>query len=339
MGRKKIVVTGGAGYIGSHVAIALWQAGYEPIIIDNFSNSEHRIIDGIKSITGQDVVLHEGDCADQDFLIKVFEKEGVVVGAMHFAAFKAVGESFDKPLEYYHNNIGSLIFLIKAMQESQCRNLVFSSSATVYGEPDELPVTELSPQKLALSPYGNTKQICEKIIEDAAKSGMPLKSIALRYFNPIGAHPSALIGELPLGMPNNLVPVITQTAAGIREKLTVFGNDYDTPDKTCVRDYIDIMDLAEAHVDTLVYLERIKEDNCFDAINVGTGQGHSVAEVLEAFQRINNVKVNFVIGKRRFGDIAKLYANVKKAELVLGWKAKYTIEESLKNAWKWQLAL
>jgi len=337
--RKKVIVTGGAGFIGSHVAVSLFEAGYKPILIDNFSNAEHQMIDGIQVITGEEPTLYEGDCTDKDFLRGVFQKEGPIFGAIHFAAYKAVGESVEKPLKYYRNNISSLVTLIDVMVSSGCRHLVFSSSATVYGDIKTLPVTELSPRKIAQSPYGNTKKICEEIMEDVFKSGAPLKSIALRYFNPIGAHPSAHIGELPLGVPNNLIPFVTQTAAEIREQLTVFGDDYNTPDGTCIRDYINVMDLAEAHVATLGYLEEIEQEKCFDVLNVGTGSGHSVMEVIKAFENVNDLKLNVCIGNRRAGDIEAVYADVKKAEQQIGFKVTRTLEDSLKSAWNWQCAL
>lgn len=339
MQRKKVIVTGGAGFIGSHVAVSLFEAFYEPILVDNFCNAEYRMIDGIQAITGEAPVLHEGNCCDKDFLKKVFQKEGPIFGAIHFAAYKAVGESVEKPLKYYHNNISSLVTLMDVMLSAGCQNLIFSSSATVYGDIKELPVTESNPRKTAQSPYGNTKKICEEIIEDVYKSGVSLKSIALRYFNPIGAHPSAHIGELPLGLPNNLIPFITQTAAGISEQLTVFGDDYNTFDGTCIRDYINVMDLAEVHVATLNYLKETEQEKYFDVLNVGTGSGHSVMEVIKAFENVNDVKLSIRIGNRRAGDIESLYADVKKCEQKLGWKATRSLEDSLRSAWNWQLTL
>lgn len=338
---KKIIVTGGAGYIGSHTVVELHNAGYEPIIIDNFSNADKSVISALEKLTGTSVKVHEGDCRDAAFMHKVFEQEKQIEGVIHFAAHKAVGESVTEPLRYYDNNIGSLITLIKEMQVSDIPHLVFSSSCTVYGQPDTLPVTELSEKKPAASPYGKTKQFCEDIIEDVVaglikKPGNGLKAISLRYFNPVGAHPSSLIGELPLGVPNNLVPFVTQAAAGIREKITVFGNDYDTPDGTCIRDYIHVVDLARAHVKSLQYLEKQSADNVYDIFNIGTGRGNSVLEVLKTFERATGRKLNYEIGARRPGDVEKVYASVDKAEKLLDWKAENSLEQSLKDAWNWQ---
>jgi UDP-glucose 4-epimerase len=332
-----ILVTGGAGYIGSHVVVELTQAGYTPIIVDNFCNSEKSTLEGLKQILGHETKLYEGDCRDEKFMQNVFSSENID-GVIHFAALKAVGESVEKPLEYYDNNVGSLILLLKLMNIHGTKNLVFSSSCTVYGQPDQLPVTELSPKKKAESPYGNTKQICEDIIEDTYKSGMGIKAYALRYFNPIGAHPSGLIGELPLGVPNNLVPFITQTAAGIREKITVYGNDYGTKDGTCIRDYIHVQDLAKAHVRSLEVLNDMNE-NHLDFINIGSGNGNSVLEVIQTFEKVNDLKLNYQIGPRREGDVEKVYANASKSENLLSWKVEKTLEDSLKDAWNWQQKL
>lgn len=337
--QKKILVTGGAGYIGSHTVVELFNAGYQPVIVDNFSNSEKSVLDGLKAIIGQPVTLYEGDCNDEAFLKNVFQQEHDITGVIHFAAYKAVGESVQKPLEYYQNNVGSLMTLLKVMQVFQVSHLVFSSSCTVYGQPDKLPVTEQSPKKTADSPYGNTKQICEDILEDLVKSQAPLKVTALRYFNPIGAHPSAHIGELPIGVPNNLVPFITQTASGIREKLTVFGNDYNTPDGYCIRDYIHVVDLAKAHVQSLTYLNSIKKENCLDIFNIGTGRGHSVMEVIKTFEQIQKVPLNYTIGQRRSGDVEQVYANVDKAGTLLNWRAELSLEKALIDAWRWQKSL
>ena len=333
---RKILVTGGAGYIGSHTVVELYHAGYQPVIVDNFSNAEKGVLDGLKAITGQTVTLYEGDCRDEGFLKNVFQKERNITAIIHFAAFKAVGESAQKPLAYYENNVGSLITLLKTMQAFPVSHLVFSSSCTVYGQPDQLPVTEESPKKTAESPYGNTKQICEEILEDLAKSHAPLKVVGLRYFNPIGAHPSAHIGELPLGIPNNLVPFIMQTSAGIREKLTVFGNDYHTPDGTCIRDYIHVVDLAKAHVQSLSYLDRIEKKSCFDIFNVGTGRGNSVMEVIKTFEQIRKEPLKYTIGPRRSGDVEQVYANVDKAKKLLNWSAELPLETALIDAWRWQ---
>ncbi|VAX37412.1 UDP-glucose 4-epimerase [hydrothermal vent metagenome] len=334
--QKKIIVTGGAGFIGSHTAVELVNANYVPIIIDDLSNSEAFIIDRIKKITGHDITFYEGDCNNTDFLNTIFAKEKNISGVIHFAAFKAVGESTENPIKYYRNNIESLLTLLDIMLAHDVHNLVFSSSATVYGQPDILPATEETPTQPAESPYGNTKKICEEILRDVVKSNAPLKTVAPRYFNPIGAHSSGLIGELPRGIPNNLVPFITQTAAGIRENITVFGDDYSTPDGTCIRDYIHVVDLAKAHVKTLAYLEKQTAQSFFDIVNIGTGKGNSVLEALMTFEKVNDLKLNYTIGKRRQGDVESLYANVDKARDVLGWQAELSLEEALKDAWKWQ---
>jgi UDP-glucose 4-epimerase len=332
----KIIVTGGAGYIGSHTVVELFNSGYEPIIIDNFSNSEISVLDGLQEIIGVKVKLYEGDCTDKAFMRDVFKIENPD-GAIHFAAYKAVGESVENPLKYYHNNLESLIVLLDNMIQFGSKNLVFSSSCTVYGTPNKLPVTEKSTIKKAESPYGYTKQVAEKIIEDTVMSAEALSAVALRYFNPIGAHPSAKIGELPLGIPSNLIPFVTQTAAGIREELVVFGNDYDTPDGSNIRDYIHVVDLAKAHVKTLAYLQ--KHNQLFDAINIGTGNGSSVLEVIETFKRVTKQKLPYRVGDRRAGDVEQVYASVDKAKKVLDWKAELNLEDALRDAWNWQLTL
>ncbi|MCK5416000.1 UDP-glucose 4-epimerase GalE [Candidatus Parcubacteria bacterium] len=336
---KKIIVTGGAGFIGSHTVVELYNAGYEPIIIDNFSNSQKSVLAGLQNITGSAVKLFEGDCCNRDLLKKIFTEEENIDGIIHFAAHKAVSESVQNPLKYYRNNLNSLMALLEIMQNYNCSNFVFSSSCTVYGQPDKLPVTEVAPKKPAESPYGNTKKICEDIIEDVIKSNAELKIISLRYFNPIGAHASSLIGELPLGVPDNLVPYITQTAAGIREKLTIFGNDYDTSDGTCVRDYIHVIDLAKAHVKAFEYLNKQEDKTFYDVFNIGTGHGNSVKEIVETFQSANNVNLNYVVGKRREGDIEKIFADVDKATTLLNWKTELSLEQALIDAWNWQKAL
>ena len=336
---KKILVTGGAGYIGSHTVVELTEAGYEPIIIDNFSNSEERALEGVASILGKEVTCYRTDCTDAAALREVFEQEPGIAGVIHFAAYKAVGESVAEPLKYYHNNLGSLVALLQVMEEYNVNKLVFSSSCTVYGIPDQLPVTEQTPVQKANSPYGNTKKICEEILSDLAASGKSsIHTIALRYFNPIGAHPSAKIGELPLGVPNNLVPFITQTATGIREQLTIFGDDYDTPDGTCIRDYVHVVDLAKAHV---VAIDRLLSDKAehIEFFNVGTGTGNTVLEAVEAFERATGVRLNYKIGPRRPGDVPKIYADVTKATEVLGFKTTSTLEEAMHSAWDWQLHL
>ena len=337
--KKSIIVTGGAGYIGSHTVVALVEAGYEPVIVDNFSNADHGVLKGLKAILGHDVKLYEGDCNDVDFMRSVFKSESDIFGVIHFAAFKAVGESVQKPAMYYENNIGSLLVLMKVMAEFDVLNLVFSSSCTVYGQPKDLPVTESTPKQPAESPYGQTKLICEKIIEDQFASGVDFKAVALRYFNPIGAHPSAQIGELPIGVPANLVPFITQTAAGMREQLTVFGDDYDTEDGSCIRDYIHVLDLADAHVKALEYLDKQKESTFHDVFNVGTGNGNSVFELIKTFEEANNLKLKYVVGARRAGDIEQIYANADKVNSILGWKAKCDLADALRDAWHWQQAL
>ncbi|QCR24104.1 UDP-glucose 4-epimerase GalE [Pontibacter sp. SGAir0037] len=335
---KKILVTGGAGYIGSHTVVELQEAGYAPIIIDNFSNSEESALEGIAAILGKEIPCYRVDCTDAVAMRQVFEQEQDIQGVIHFAAYKAVGESVAEPLKYYHNNVGSLVALLQVMSEFNVYNLVFSSSCTVYGIPDKLPVTEQTPVQKANSPYGNTKKICEEILSDLAASGAEMNSIALRYFNPIGAHPSARIGELPLGVPSNLVPFITQTAIGIREQVTVFGSDYDTPDGTCIRDYVHVVDLAKAHVVAIDRLLEGKVDK-LEFYNVGTGNGNTVLEAIQAFELATGVKLNYKIGPRRAGDVPKIYADVTKATEVLGFKTTSTLEEAMASAWKWQVSL
>jgi UDP-glucose 4-epimerase len=333
-----ILVTGGAGFIGSHTVVKLIAAGHTPIILDNFCNSNQSSLEGIETITGTRPKLYEGDCTDAQFVTSVFEAEAID-GIIHFAALKAVGESMNNPLLYYRNNLDSLITILEHARRYDVKYFVFSSSATVYGEPDSLPIPETAPRKPATSPYGNTKQICEDILRDAALASQgKLHVIALRYFNPIGAHPSGLIGELPLGTPNNLVPFVTQAAAGIREKLTVFGDDYPTPDSTCIRDYIHVVDLAQAHIQTLQYLHT-HQNLAYDTYNVGTGKGVSVKELLDTFEAVNDVKVPFIVGPRRPGDIVSCYADPSKIWTNLGWHAKLSLEDALRDAWKWQQGL
>ena len=333
---KKILVTGGTGYIGSHTVVELQQAGYEVVIVDNLSNSEKAVLDGIEAITHFCPTFYEVDCNDMAGVREIFEKERDIDGVIHFAASKAVGESVEKPLMYYRNNIVSLINILELMKEFGSKGLVFSSSCTVYGQPEELPVTEEAPILPAVSPYGNTKQINEEIIRDTIHSGVPFRAILLRYFNPIGAHPSAEIGELPLGVPQNLIPYLTQTAAGIRKELTVFGDDYNTPDGSCIRDYIHVVDLAKAHV---VALNRMLEDKSIEDVevfNIGTGRGSSVLELIHTFEKATGVSVPHKIGARREGDIEQVWADPTHANEVLGWKATSTLEETLLSAWKWQ---
>ena len=336
----KILVTGGAGYIGSHAVVELAQAGYQPVIIDNFSNSRESALAGIESILGTTVPIYRIDCGDLAALRQVFEAEQDIKGVIHFAAFKAVGESVAKPLAYFQNNVGSLLTLLEVMKESGVENLVFSSSCTVYGIPDALPVTEATPTKPASSPYGRTKQMCEDVVHDvSAAPDNTLRTILLRYFNPIGAHASAKIGELPLGVPNNLVPFITQTAAGIREKLTIYGNDYDTPDGTNVRDYIHVVDLAKAHVVAVQRLLGRTAADTVETFNVGTGHGNSVLEVVQTFEKVSGEKLNYSIGPRRPGDVPAIYADATKAEQVLGFKTETSLADSLASSWKWQQTL
>ena len=334
--KEKILVTGGTGYIGSHTTVELMNAGYDVVIIDNLSNSNENVLDGIEQITGKRPVFVKGDCTDLNTLKKLFEDNPGIKGIINFAASKAVGESVQKPLLYYRNNLNTLINLLELMPQYGVLGIVFSSSCTVYGEPDVNPIDETAPIKSATSPYGNTKQISEEIIEDYVASGAPIKSIILRYFNPIGAHPSACIGELPLGVPQNLVPFLTQAAAGIRPELTVFGDDYNTPDGSCIRDYIDVVDLAKAHVIAMERMLNGKDHDSIEIFNLGTGNGLSVLELINAFEEATGVKVPHKIGARRAGDIEKIWANPYKANNVLGWKAEADIKDTMKNAWKWQ---
>jgi UDP-glucose 4-epimerase len=334
---QTILVTGGAGFIGSHTVVELAQAGYRPIIVDDFSNSEHFVIERLEKILGQSVVCYEQDYRDVAKLKEVIDKEDVT-GIIHFAAYKSVGESVEKPLEYYANNVSGLIDLLDLCENSPVKNFVFSSSCTVYGEPDKLPVTEDSPLKPAASPYGTTKQMGESILNDAASVSKNINGLSLRYFNPIGAHESALIGELPKGVPANLVPYVTQTAAGIREKLIVHGDDYQTDDGTCVRDYIHVVDLAKAHVKALSYLQG-KPVAFHDFINVGTGTGTSVLEVIKTFEEATGQKLPYEVGPRRAGDLVSTYAAVDKATKELDWKTEKSLADGLSDAWRWQQTL
>lgn len=338
--KQTILVTGGTGFIGSHTTVELQQAGYNVVIVDNLSNSNADVIDGIEQITGIRPAFEQVDCCDKAALDAVFSKYEGIEGIIHFAASKAVGESVEKPLLYYRNNIVSLINLLELMPQHQVKGIIFSSSCTVYGQPSKeyLPVTEDAPIQVACSPYGNTKQINEEIIRDYIHSGASIKSIILRYFNPIGAHPSALIGELPNGVPMNLIPFVTQTAIGIRKELKIFGNDYDTPDGTCIRDYIYVVDLAKAHVKAMIRVLDV-DTEAIEYFNVGTGRGVSTYEVVDKFEKATGVKVNWSYAPRREGDIEKVWANPDKANHVLGWKAETSLEETLKTAWNWQLKL
>lgn len=335
----KILVTGGTGYIGSHTTVELQNAGYEVVIVDNLSNSNIKVLDGIEAITGIRPAFEEVDCTDMPALKAVFDKYPGIKAIINFAASKAVGESVQKPLLYYRNNLTTLINLLELMPLYGVEGFVFSSSCTVYGQPEVLPVTEDTPRQTATSPYGNTKKICEDIITDAVHADAPYKAILLRYFNPIGAHPSAKIGELPLGVPQNLIPFVTQTAAGIREQLSVFGNDYNTPDGSCIRDYINVVDLAKAHVVAVERMLTGKSLENVEVFNVGTGRGLSVLEIVDTFQKVTGVKLNYKIVGRREGDIEQVWADPTKANNVLGWKAEASVEDTLLSAWRWQESL
>lgn len=334
--KKKILVTGGTGYIGSHTVVELQENGYEVVIIDNLSNSNADVVDHIEEVSGIRPTFLEVDCLDFAGVEKVFQENKGIEAIIHFAASKAVGESVENPLLYYRNNLVSLINLLELMPKYGVKGIVFSSSCTVYGQPDQLPVTELAPIKKAESPYGNTKQINEEIIRDTVASGAPIQAILLRYFNPIGAHPSALLGELPSGVPQNLVPYLTQTAIGIREKLSVFGNDYNTPDGSCIRDFINVVDLAKAHVVAIARLLEKRQKESVEVFNIGTGRGLSVLELIEAFEKATGIKLNHEIVGRRAGDIEQVWADPTFANEELGWKAESTIEETLLSAWNWQ---
>ena len=331
----RILLTGGLGYIGSHTAVELLSAGHDLTIVDNLHNSSKEVLKGIREISGAEPDFFEIDLSERQAVIDLFNECGLFDGIIHFAAFKAVGESVEKPLEYYSNNLCSLIYLMQEMVKRGMPNLIFSSSCTVYGEPEVLPVTEKTPRQSAISPYGNTKQVGEDIIRDACESH-PLQVSALRYFNPIGAHPSALIGELPAGVPQNLVPFVTQTAAGKRDCLSVFGNDYDTRDGTNIRDYIHVVDLARAHV---VAMERLLASNDqlgFEVFNLGTGKGSSVLEVIQSFEKVSGQKLNYRIVERRRGDVTAAYADTTKANEVLGWTAQYDLDDAMRDAWRWE---
>lgn len=338
--KQTILVTGGTGFIGSHTTVELQQAGYNVVIVDNLSNSKIEVLDGIEKITGVRPAFENVDLREKIAVEAVFEKYPHIEGIIHFAASKAVGESVEKPLLYYRNNIVSLINLLELMPKYNVKGIIFSSSCTVYGQPseDNLPVTEEAPIQKALSPYGNTKQINEEIICDYIHSGAPIKSIILRYFNPIGAHPSAYIGELPNGVPMNLIPFVTQTAIGVRKELKIFGNDYNTPDGTCIRDYIYVVDLAKAHVAAMARVLD-QDTDAVEVFNVGTGKGVSTLEVVEGFEKATGVKVNWSYAPRREGDIEKVWGNVDKANNVLGWKAETPLEDVLASAWRWQKKL
>ncbi|WP_321310281.1 UDP-glucose 4-epimerase GalE [Marinifilum fragile] len=337
--QKQILVTGGTGYIGSHTVVELQNSGFEVVIADNLSNSKIEVLDGIEAITGIRPIFEKTDLSKEEETAEFFKKYPNLSAIIHFAASKAVGESVEKPLMYYRNNLNSLMNILEAMKEHNIPNLVFSSSCTVYGQPDKLPVTESTPRKEAESPYGNTKSICEDIIRDTTKAHSKLKGIALRYFNPIGAHPSAKIGELPLGVPNNLIPFLTQTVAGIRPELSVFGNDYNTPDGSCIRDYINVVDLAKAHVVAIERLLQNKNTSNYEYFNVGTGSGVSVLKIIESFERSTGEKVPHKIIGRRAGDIEQIYADTSYSNRELGWKSEKSLDETLLSAWNWQVSI
>jgi UDP-glucose 4-epimerase len=334
--KKKIVVTGGTGYIGSHTAVELIEDGFEVILIDNLYNSEAVVAERIGKITGTKPRLEVFDICDKKKLDDFFRRNKDISAIIHFAAYKAVGESVSKPLEYYRNNLVSLVNLLEGMNENDIPAIVFSSSCTVYGQPEKLPVTEDAPIQPAISPYGNTKQICEEIIRDTVAVNKNIKAISLRYFNPIGAHKSALIGELPRGVPENLVPFITQTAMGLRDELKVFGDDYDTPDGSCIRDYLHVVDLAKAHVIAVRRLTENKNKHGYEVFNLGTGKGVSVLEAIKSFERVSGIKLKYKITGRRAGDIEKIWADPSFANRELGWKTISSLDEAMKTAWEWE---
>jgi UDP-glucose 4-epimerase len=333
---KKVLVSGGAGYIGSHICLELVQHGYAPLVVDNFCASDRRIIERTQRLANTDFAVHELDCRNLDGLHELFEREPDIFGVIHLAAHKSVGVSVKAPREYYDNNLGSLLALLAAMDRAKVDRFVFSSSCTVYGQPRHVPVTEDSPIERAESPYGRTKQFCEAILNDVVASGAPLRSVTLRYFNPVGAHPSGLIGELPIGKPETLVPYITQTAAGLRDELTVFGSDYPTRDGTCVRDYLHIVDLAAAHVAALAWLERAPQTSFNEVFNLGAGTGVSVLEAIRAFQEASGTALPYRLGPRRPGDAVEVYANADKARRELGWSPRLGIVDAMRDAWRWQ---
>ncbi|HTH58154.1 MAG TPA: UDP-glucose 4-epimerase GalE [Cyclobacteriaceae bacterium] len=334
--KKKILLTGGAGFIGAHTAVELIQRGFEVVLIDDFSKSDHTLLKGIEKIVGKTVPFVKGDCRDANLLDQVFTKEKLD-SVIHFAAYKSVNESVVNPLMYYDNNLRSMTELLRAMANHKVNEFIFSSSCTVYGQPDTIPVDENAPYKKAESPYGATKQMCERILEDVTSANKDLKVISLRYFNPVGAHPSALIGELPIGVPNNLVPYITQTAIGLRQKLTVFGSDYQTSDGSCVRDFIHVVDLAQAHVKAV---EKIDEmSSRYEPFNLGTGEGVTVLGLVKKFIAVTGVNLNYEVGPRRAGDIEKVYADPSKAKKILNWQTNLSLEDSLRDAWRWEQKL
>jgi len=332
----KILVTGGLGFIGSHTVVELQNEGFEVVVIDDCSNSSEKVLSGITAITGKNPIFEKLDLKEKSKVEDFFQKYHDIEGVIHFAASKAVGESVEKPLLYYENNIGTLVYLLKELSKKDRASFIFSSSCTVYGQADKMPITEDAPVKEAESPYGNTKQMGEEIIRDTCKVTPNLNAIALRYFNPMGAHPSAEIGELPIGVPQNLVPFITQTGVGLRDQLSVFGDDYPTPDGTCVRDYIYVVDLAKAHVVALQRLIENKNKNNYEVFNVGTGKGSTVLEVIQSFEKVSGKKLNYKIVDRRPGDITSAYADTTKANKELGWESQYTLDDAMKSAWVWE---
>jgi len=337
--KPKIIVTGGSGYIGSHTVVDLVENGFEPVLLDDYSNSERVVVERLGRICEREIRCYEVDCRDRSAVEQIFREEAPIAGVIHFAAAKSVGESQKNPLHYYANNLGSLITILEVMVETGVRDLVFSSSCTVYGQPETLPVTEDTPIAAPASVYGATKQICEQILRDTVQSGAPLRATLLRYFNPIGAHSSGEIGELPLGDPQNLVPIILQSAAGIRGPVQIFGGDWSTPDGSCLRDYIHVLDLAAAHVKSLVWMDRQPDTPLLEILNVGTGRGVSVREALAAFERATGQAVEFEVAGRRDGDIEQIYANTERAERVLGWRAERSLDEAMADAWRWQMRL
>lgn len=338
MSKSKVLVTGGTGYIGSHTVVELINAGYEAVIVDDLSNSERFILDRIEQITGVKPAFYQFDLCDKDKVEELFATEKNIDAVIHFAAFKAVGESVKEPLKYFRNNNLSLINLLEVMDEKGVKNVVFSSSATVYGQPDVLPATEATPFQKALSAYGSTKQMGEEILEKVS-AATDIHSVALRYFNPVGAHKSALIGELPVGIPNNLMPFVTQTGIGKRDMLTIFGNNYNTPDGTCIRDYIHVVDLAKAHVKACERLLQEKSESKYEVFNLGTGKGTTVLEIVNTFEKVTGQKLNYKFGERRVGDVESLYAETKLANEKLGWKAELDLDEMLSSAWAWEVKL
>lgn len=333
---KKILVTGGLGYIGSHVVVELQNNGFEVVIIDDCSNSSLDTIDRIFEITGKRLLFEKVDLKEKQYVIDFFNRHDDIDGVIHFAASKAVGESVNKPLKYYENNIHSLVYLLQEISKLPTQKLIFSSSCTVYGQADELPVAEQAPIKEPESPYGNTKKVGEQIIKDTCAASKSLNTIALRYFNPIGAHKSSNIGELPIGAPQNLVPFVTQTGIGLREKLSIFGNDYPTPDGTCIRDYIHVVDLAKAHVIAMKRLLEEKNTESYEVYNIGTGKGSSVLEVVKTFEEVSGTVLNYSFAPRRTGDIISAYADTTKANVILGWKSELTLKDALHSAWEWE---